>query len=218
VNIRLHILPELGGRPVASINRVDCRQLILRCREKGLSVKSIENICRTLSSLLSQAVEDGVLPANPVFRLGRHYGRANEPKHEIRPLSREEVAVFLDTARKHAPREHPLFLCALRTGMRLGELLGLQWDRVFYRLLPKAELRRIRFHDLRHTYASLLIQNGESLAYVRDQLGHASIKLTVDTYGHLVPGANRQPVDRLDDAPEAIRHPGATENTKGATA
>jgi hypothetical protein len=67
-------------------------------------------------------------------------------------------------------------------------------------------------------YASLLIQNGESLAYVRDQLGHASIKLTVDTYGHLVPGANRQPVDRLDDAPEAIRHPGATENTKGATA
>jgi integrase len=38
--------------------------------------------------------------------------------------------VFLDTARKHAPREHPLFLCALRTGMRLGELLGLQWGDV----------------------------------------------------------------------------------------
>ena len=91
--------------------------------------------------------------------------------------------------------------------------------RVFYRLLRKAELRRIRFHDLRHTYASLLIQNGESLAYVRDQLGHASIQLTVDTYGHLVPGANRQAVDRLDDVSEAtIRNPGATEDTKGATA
>jgi integrase len=91
--------------------------------------------------------------------------------------------------------------------------------RVFYRLLEKAELRRIRFHDLRHTYASMLIQNGESLAYVRDQLGHASIQLTVDTYGHLVPGANRQAVDRLDDVPEAtIRNPAATENTKGATA
>jgi hypothetical protein len=65
--------------------------------------------------------------------------------------------------------------------------------------LEKAELRRVRFHDLRHTFASLLIQNGESLAYVRDQLGHSSIQITVDTYGHLVPGANRQAVDRLDD-------------------
>ena len=61
------------------------------------------------------------------------------------------------------------------------------------------------------TYASLLIQNGESLAYVRDQLGHASIQITVDTYGHLVPGSNRAAVDRLDDDP--IRNPGATETT-----
>jgi integrase len=61
----------------------------------------------------------------------------------------------------------------------------------------KAKLRRIKFHDLRHTFASLLIQNGESLAYVEEQLGHTSIKTTVDVYGHLVPGANRQAVNRL---------------------
>ena len=76
-----------------------------------------------------------------------------------------------------------------------GNLRG----RVFYKVLIKAGLRRIRIHDLRHTFASMLIQNGESLAYVRDQLGHHSIQITVDTYGHLVPGANRQAVDRLDD-------------------
>ena len=75
-------------------------------------------------------------------------------------------------------------------------------------MLRKAGLRRVRFHDLRHTFASLLIQNRESLAYIRDQLGHASIQLTVDTYGHLVPGANREAVDRLDDAP--VRNPDAT--------
>jgi len=46
----------------------------------------------------------------------------------------------------------------------------------------------------------LLIQAWKSLAYIRDQPGHHSIKLTVDTYGHLVPGANRAAVDRLDDA------------------
>ena len=71
--------------------------------------------------------------------------------------------------------------------------------RVFYKALARAGLHRIRIHDLRHTFASLLIQNGESLAYVKEQMGHSSIQITVDTYGHLVPGANRQAVDRLDD-------------------
>ena len=70
-------------------------------------------------------------------------------------------------------------------------------NRHFYRCLEKAELRRIRFHDLRHTFASLLLTNGESLAYVKDQLGHSSISMTVDVYGHLVPGANRAAMDRL---------------------
>ena len=70
-------------------------------------------------------------------------------------------------------------------------------NRVFIRCLEKAGLRRIRFHDLRHTFASLLIQNGEPLAYVKEQVGHASIKMTVDVYGHLVPGANREVINRL---------------------
>lgn len=61
----------------------------------------------------------------------------------------------------------------------------------------------MRFHDLRQTFANLLIAQGESLAYVRDQPGHASIQPTVDTYGHLIPGANRQAVDRLDDSVSA---------------
>lgn len=66
-------------------------------------------------------------------------------------------------------------------------------------------------HQLRHSFASLLIAQGESLAYIRDQLGHHSISLTVDVYGHLIPGANRQAVDRLDDLePAAIRNLSAT--------
>jgi integrase len=47
-------------------------------------------------------------------------------------------------------------------------------------------------HDLRHSYASILISAGVSPAYVQQQLGHASIKLTVDTYTHLIPGSGRQ--------------------------
>ncbi|MBF0526418.1 MAG: site-specific integrase [Deltaproteobacteria bacterium] len=92
--------------------------------------------------------------------------------------------------------------------------------RIFYRALDKAGLRRIRVHDLRHTYASLLIQAGESLVYVKDQLGHHSIKMTVDVYGHLTPGGNRQAVDRLADPKlniEASERSGSS-NESGATA
>ena len=71
-------------------------------------------------------------------------------------------------------------------------------ERVFKPLLSRAGLRRIRFHDLRHSYGSLLIQAGASLAYVRDQMGHSSIQVTVDIYGHLIPGANMAFVDKLD--------------------
>jgi integrase len=63
------------------------------------------------------------------------------------------------------------------------------------------EAARDSFHDLRHTFASLLIQNGERLTYVKEQMGHSSIQVTVDVYGHLAPSANRPAVDRLDAQP-----------------
>jgi integrase len=86
--------------------------------------------------------------------------------------------------------------------------------RVFHKTLAKASLRCVRFHDLRHSLASRLIQNAESLAYVKDQLGHHSIKVTIDIYGHLVPGANKAVVDRLD---VTGRNPGTTRKETGAT-
>jgi integrase len=70
--------------------------------------------------------------------------------------------------------------------------------RHFIPALDKAGLRKIRFHDLRHTFGSLLIQDGASLTYVKEQMGHSSIQITVDTYGHLIPGADIAWVDRLD--------------------
>jgi integrase len=66
-------------------------------------------------------------------------------------------------------------------------------------VLAKAGIRRIRLHDLRHTFGSLLLQNGASIVYVKEQMGHSSIQVTVDTYGHLIPGANVSFVDRLDE-------------------
>ncbi len=46
----------------------------------------------------------------------------------------------------------------------------------------------------------MLLAQGESIYYVKEQMGHASIQTTVDVYGHLVPGSNRRAVNKLDDA------------------
>ena len=100
-----------------------------------------------------------------------------------------------------------LFTTGLGTPLDKGNFH--RW--VWVKLLAKAGLRYIRVHDLRHTFASLLIQQGESLAYVKEQMGHHSIKITVDTCGHLVSGRNRAAVDKLDGLETAtVRNPGAT--------
>lgn len=55
-------------------------------------------------------------------------------------------------------------------------------ENVLVPALARAGLPRLRFHDLRHTYAAILIANGESLKYVQEMMGHSSIKITADTY------------------------------------
>ncbi len=72
-------------------------------------------------------------------------------------------------------------------------------QRKFKRVVKKAKLPgHFTPHCLRHTYASLLLQMGVSAVYVQRQLGHASIKLTVDTYGRWLPMGDKATVDRLD--------------------
>jgi len=63
---------------------------------------------------------------------------------------------------------------------------------------PRAGLREIRLHDVRHTYASLLLSDGASPVCFKEQLGHTSIQITVDIYGQLIPSSNQERVNRLD--------------------
>ena len=69
---------------------------------------------------------------------------------------------------------------------------------IFGPIADKAGLSGTRFHDLRHFFASVLIAQGESAKYVQDQMGHSSIQVTFDTYGHLFPQAKLDAVRRLD--------------------
>ena len=65
--------------------------------------------------------------------------------------------------------------------------------------LQRAGIDDIRFHDLRHTYASLLLAQGATMKYVQHQLGHASITMTMDLYTHMLPEVNEQCACLIDN-------------------
>jgi integrase len=292
-NLELHLEPLLGAVPIAEVTRAHCRKVIAECRKKGLRLASLYGVQRTLSAILSQAVEDAHLTANPGLRMGKYLRSADEVRPVINPLTPAEAHHFLTVIDTHWPDYYAFFLMALRSGLRLGELLAIQWGdldfhgrflqvqrnlvagklttpksskrrrvdmsahlagtlerrltaakaaalkagtprpawvftntlgepldgdnvrrRVFEKALTKAKLRHIRIHDLRHTFASHLIQNGESLAYVRDQMGHSSITVTVDVYGHQLPDSNRAAMDRLDAVPSDVQMASAVKTEK----
>jgi len=65
--------------------------------------------------------------------------------------------------------------------------------------LKKAGLPTIRFHDLRHTYASLLIEQGENIKYIQSQLGHSSPVVTLNVYAHLMKPTNQASAIKLEN-------------------
>src|SRR5689334_338651 len=70
----------------------------------------------------------------------------------------------------------------------------------FYPLVKRAGLPRMRFHDLRHTFATLAFAQRISAREVQEFLGHSTIAITLDTYTHSVPELQRQAILRLNDA------------------
>jgi integrase len=78
--------------------------------------------------------------------------------------------------------------------LRKGNLIR----RSFKPLLTKAKLPSIRFHDLRHTAATLLLAEGVNPKVVQERLGHAQIHLTLDTYSHVLPSMQKDATARLD--------------------
>jgi integrase len=262
--LRKHVYPMLGDKPFSKVTRTIIRELIAQKKKEGLESSTIRNILAPIRGMYNQAADESEPIANPASRMGKYNKRTAKP--EINPYTREEVPAMLQKALELIPLYYPLLLCAVRTGIRQGELIALkasdinfqnrlihvqrtlsrgklkppksgktrmvdmskQLSKVLAELKPEPEawlfqsskgsqldrfnlgkvwrgflkdgrLRKIRFHDLRHTFASLHIQNGENLKYICDQMGHSSIKVTVDVYGHLVPGGNRTAADRLDD-------------------
>ena len=73
-------------------------------------------------------------------------------------------------------------------------------NRYYKPALKAAAIPQIRFHDLRHTYASLLLAQGENIKYIQTQLGHSSPTVTLNVYAHLMKKENQEAACRLENA------------------
>ncbi|WP_054753939.1 tyrosine-type recombinase/integrase [Piscibacillus salipiscarius] len=70
--------------------------------------------------------------------------------------------------------------------------------RLLYSHIEQSGVSRIKFHDLRHTHASLLLLADVNIKIISERLGHASIRITLDTYAHLLPNMQKEAIKKLD--------------------
>jgi len=71
--------------------------------------------------------------------------------------------------------------------------------RTFNRLIKVADVPKIRFHDLRHTHATVLFSKRVNVKVISERLGHSNIKVTLDTYSHVLPTMQEDAVRKLDE-------------------
>jgi integrase len=70
---------------------------------------------------------------------------------------------------------------------------------MFPKVLAAAGLPKIRFHDLRHSCATLLLSLGVPAKLVQETLGHSTYQLTMDTYSHMIPALRNEVADKMDE-------------------
>lgn len=278
---RQHVSPNIGRIPLTKLQPQHLERLYTNRISASLSPTTVLQMHRMIHKALKQAVAWGL-----VYRNVAAFVQPPKPTNKtVRPFSPDEAQTFIK-ALKDDDFE-ALYLMALMTGMRLGELLAIQWDdidldrgiavvrhtlsqawnshgyeigptktlkstrsvllarpvvaalvehrkrqekmkeaswgswaplnlvftnavgwplnpsnlrtRSFYPLLTKAGLRKIRFHDLRHTSASLLLGEGIHPKIVSEMLGHSQISITLDLYSHVSQTMLEQARNAFDD-------------------
>jgi len=280
--VRVHITPALGRVKLKKLTALDVQTLYRDRLDNGLSPATVNKIHAVLHKALSQAMRWSLIPRN----VAEAVNAPRPASEEMRPLSRAETRKLLNTAR--GDRLEALYVLAVTTGMRRGELLGLKWSdidlenarlrvqrtltridngkrlalgepkttksrrtirlteiavealrghlerqlreieilgdlyvdqglvfttgvgtpinpsnlrqRSLAPLLNKAGLPPIRFHDLRHTCATLLLSKGVHPKFVQELLGHATIAITLDTYSHFIPSMGDQTARAMQEA------------------
>jgi integrase len=119
---RKHLLPSFGTTKLNDLTREQVQRMYARKRGQGLSAARVRRIHGVLSAALNKAVLWRMIPHNVCKEVSPP--RVEAP--EIKPLTKEQVRRFLAAA--ETDRYHALYVLALTTGMRLGELGGLVWS------------------------------------------------------------------------------------------
>ncbi|WP_044557262.1 tyrosine-type recombinase/integrase [Halobacteriovorax marinus] len=248
-DLRNHILPILGEIQLKHIRYQHARLLENSIIETGKSARTVNKVMMEFKTILNDAVKLEYLLKSPV----RGYPELQEEPRHLTFWSKEEIRVFIDFNKANPLLD--LYIVALNTGLRLGEICGLCWDRVDFttnnlvinrsltrdgirnttkthrgRYVPMNTIVRdilqkrlrtriskfvfstqtgkplpydhvtqrhfkksqreagleniIRFHDLRHTFASHFMMNGGNIYTLQKLLGHTDIKTTM-IYAHL---------------------------------
>ncbi len=276
--VRLYIAPRLGKFKLERLRPLDLERLVSGLLESGQSARVAAYALRVAKMALKQAVLWQLVPRN----VAEAVRPPRAVRREMSVWTGAEAKAFLEFTRPH--RLHALFVLALTTGLRRGELLGLRWadvdfeagrlsvrrivvhtqgalelgepktatsrrtipvapgviaalrehrerqalertvvgaayqdqgvvfasevgtlthprniERVYYNHLKRSGARRIRFHDLRHTAASLMILKGVPPKVVSRMLGHASVAFTLQVYVHVFEEQEEEATLDLDD-------------------
>lgn len=290
---RLHSVPMLGHRPLSKIGAADLQLLYADRIAAGCSPTSVRHLHRFLHRVFDQAVRWGAASRNPVTLVDP----PRVVRHDFRALTADEARTLLTGVR--GDRLSALYVLALTTGLRQGELLALRWtdfdlpgrrlavrgtlhhdpgggwtirepktegsrrqvvlppmavnalqghrtrqtterlhagslweendlvfpnhvgrplssqnltQRHFQPLLAKLSLPKIRFHDLRHTAATLLLAEGVHPKIVSEMLGHTEIGITLNLYSHVTPAMHESATWALG---RLLDHPGPGRGQEG---
>lgn len=132
--IRNHLSPHFGSVDLRNLSREDLIEFAHAKLESGLAPRTVETALSVVRRVCALHVEEGLLNRNPALGSGRIVARvARRFEHEPRDIdawTRSEVKELLNVAREEEPLLLAPLTCAIHTGMRRGEILGLRWEDV----------------------------------------------------------------------------------------
>ncbi len=137
--IEAHAIPKWGTWRLSDVEPADVRELFGKMRQDGASTSAIRKLRAALSAMFATAVEDGLLRSNPCQGVRIPAGRSEEPAEDrAKALTREELRLLLAAL----PEDWRLFFELLAvTGLRIGEAIGLIWERLELGERPHIQVR-----------------------------------------------------------------------------